>query len=75
MPKLEKIVTAFEENKKIHKDFRLWLTSTAVDYFPIPILQMGVKLTIEPPKGIKANIIRSLNTLNDDVLNDCSKPR
>jgi dynein heavy chain len=75
MPDLEKIVTAFEEEKKIHKEFRLFLTTMAVIYFPVPILQMGVKMTIEPPKGIKSNIIRSLNAISDEMLTDCAKPR
>jgi dynein heavy chain len=38
MPDLEKIVLSFEEKTKIHEDFRLFLTSTPVDYFPIPVL-------------------------------------
>ena len=44
---------------QIHKDFRLLLTSMPCDYFPITILQNGVKLTNEPPKGIKANLLKS----------------
>jgi dynein heavy chain len=73
MPALEKICDGFEESTLIHKDFRLYLTSMPADYFPVPILQNGVKLTIEPPKGLRANLLRSLGTLTDEILSDSPK--
>ena len=42
----------------LHPEFRLWLTSMPSSYFPIPILQRGIKITNEPPQGIKANLRR-----------------
>ena len=57
MPKLEKIVEAFPAESTIHDDFRLWLTSMPAKYFPVPVLQASCKLTFEPPKGIRANLI------------------
>lgn len=55
----------------MHKDFRLWLTSMPSPQFPVMILQNGSKMTVEPPRGIKANLLRSYITLNDDFLTSC----
>lgn len=65
MPKLEKIVEdlAQRTDDECMSTFRLFLTSFPASYFPVTVLQNGIKLTNEPPKGIRANLIRSFNTL------------
>jgi dynein heavy chain len=43
----------------INPEFRLILTSMPAPYFPVSILQNGLKMTTDPPKGIKANLKRT----------------
>jgi dynein heavy chain, axonemal len=62
-----------EKSEFIHTDFRLFLTSKPAIYFPVAILQNGIKLTTEPPRGIKANLKRSMMGLNDGILDACKK--
>ena len=49
-----------------HRNFRLWLSSSPHPKFPIAILQRGIKLTTEPPRGLRANLVRLYNLLDED---------
>lgn len=57
MPVLENYVATIPKN--VNDNFRLWLTSMPSLTFPISILQNSVKMTIEPPQGLKDNIKKS----------------
>jgi dynein heavy chain len=61
------------QNVLIHNDFRLWLTSMPATYFPVSVLQRGIKLTNEPPSGIRANMLRSYKNLMtaEELQNSC----
>jgi len=61
-------------SEETDNNFRLWLTSIPTKAFPTLLLQNGVKMTNEPPKGLRANVIGSMTKCDDRILNDCEKP-
>ncbi|CAD7937238.1 unnamed protein product [Amoebophrya sp. A120] len=60
MNQQEDILTKTPE---IHEDFRLWLTVEITRAFPIGLLQMSIKVTAEPPAGLKAGLFRTYTTI------------
>lgn len=58
LPELEATLDEIHVNKAYKDSFRLIMSAAPSDEFPISLLQKSVKMTLEPPRGIKANMIR-----------------
>jgi len=74
MPELAKCVAEFRDLENMSEKFRLILTSMPVAFFPVSVLQNGIKNTTEPPKGLKANLQRSWAEITDEWLDKSKKP-
>lgn len=67
MPSMEAIVRSMALGEvKTQPDFRLFLSSMPSSTFPISVLQNSVKLTNEPPMGLRSNLLRSLSDLEEE---------
>jgi dynein heavy chain len=71
MVSLEEIVKKFADTTTpIHQDFRLFLSSMPAKTFPVSVLQNSVKVTNEPPKGLKSNIKRSFGEITSSFFEE-----
>ncbi|XP_063358685.1 dynein axonemal heavy chain 2 isoform X1 [Cydia amplana] len=60
------------DNPKIHPRFRLWLSSMPDDKFPLHVLQRSIKMTTEPPQGLKGNMVRLFANMNEDKFDEAT---
>jgi dynein heavy chain len=57
------------KNVEVHEEFRVWITCEPHSEFPLSLLQMAIKVTNEPPKGLQAGLHRTFTTMiNPDFL-------
>lgn len=64
MPELEGMIEQIVKSQMDPK-FRLFLSSNPHEKFPISLLQRSQLVTQEPPRGIKANILRTYNNMSE----------
>jgi len=82
MPEMQRIIEQYSnENRRddpkfLNPGFRLWLTAMPAECFPREVLQNGMKMVLEPPKGLRSNILRSYSSdpiNHPQFFNGCNK--
>ena len=65
LSKLEKKLEALIDGA--HPEFRVFLSALPQNVVPVQILQNSIKLTNEPPSGLRPNMVRAYNSFNESV--------
>jgi len=61
------------DGPKGHPEFRTFLASDPSENIPIGILQRSIKLTSEPPQGLRQNFLRAFREFSDEPWENSSK--
>ncbi|KAA8595375.1 hypothetical protein FQN60_012510 [Etheostoma spectabile] len=68
---MEELIKTFTDPEtSIDENFRLFLSSMPTKVFPVTVLQNSVKVTNEPPKGLRANIRRAFTEISSNFFED-----
>lgn len=64
LPELESMMDSlFNSKTPVNEKFRMFLSASPHEKFPISLLQRSLKVTMEPPRGIKANMLRLYDSM------------
>jgi len=68
---LQKIIYNMQ-NEQLHPDFRLWLSSMPDPLIPGPVVQQSIKVSMEQPQGVKANLHQAFvsGVIQNSMYND-----
>jgi len=72
LPKLEKKLEALALGA--HPNFRVFLSALPQKVVPVAVLQSSIKLTNEPPSGLKANMLRAYGSFTEAIWENTLKP-
>ncbi|KAI3381764.1 hypothetical protein SNEBB_005804 [Seison nebaliae] len=72
---MDELLDVLTTTENIHEDFRLWITTAPMPNFPINLLQIGIRLTNEPPQGLRAGLRRTYQNISLDLLNYTNAPQ
>jgi dynein heavy chain len=73
LPILEQVLTDLPKEEH-DKNFRVWITSEPTPKFPINLLQMSIKVTDDPPTGIKASLLKSYSVISQEKFDQIETP-
>jgi dynein heavy chain len=73
LPVLEQVLTDLNKEEHDHH-FRVWITSEPTPKFPINLLQMSIKVTDDPPTGIKASLLKSYSLISQEKFDQIETP-
>ncbi|EGI59469.1 Dynein beta chain, ciliary [Acromyrmex echinatior] len=76
LPNLEKKIEQLSEES--HEDYRLYISAEPspdphASIIPQGILESAIKITNEPPTGMRANVHKALDNFTQDILESCGK--
>ncbi|KAG5306381.1 DYHC protein, partial [Pseudoatta argentina] len=76
LPNLEKKIEQLSEES--HEDYRLYISAEPspdphTSIIPQGILESAIKITNEPPTGMRANVHKALDNFTQDILESCGK--
>jgi len=74
---MEEVLVYINPNAEtpVHDEFRLWITCEPNPKFPLALLQRTIKVTNEPPKGVKAGLFKTFTTMiNQDFIDKIDHP-